>query len=155
MKREETIDYNIKYTWHAISRMYNQVAAKYGLTTAMGFVLINIDADEGTPATKIAPMLGLESRSLTRMLKTMEEKNLIFRKQDENDKRSVRIHLTADGVIGQNISKVTVRTFNEMVRDKVSKKELKTFFSVITKINQLIESQELIQYSNELIENET
>ena len=28
MKREETVDYNIKAAWHAIYRMYNQKAIK-------------------------------------------------------------------------------------------------------------------------------
>jgi MarR family transcriptional regulator, organic hydroperoxide resistance regulator len=74
MKREETVDYHIKSAWHAISRMYNQQAVQEDFTTAIGFVLININSKEGTPATKIAPLMGLEARSLTRMLKSMEEK---------------------------------------------------------------------------------
>jgi DNA-binding MarR family transcriptional regulator len=97
MKREETVDYHIKSAWHAISRMYNQKAAQEDFTTAIGFVLININSKEGTPATKIAPLMGLEARSLTRMLKSMEEKGLIFKKPDPIDKRSVRIFLTPEG----------------------------------------------------------
>ncbi|HMG89981.1 MAG TPA: hypothetical protein VK589_07970, partial [Chryseolinea sp.] len=69
MRREETVDHNIKSAWHAISRMYNQQAGKHEITTSIGFVLLNIHSD-GTPATKIAPLMGLEARSLTRMLKT-------------------------------------------------------------------------------------
>ena len=37
--------------------------------------------------------MGLEARSLTRMLKTMEEKKLIYREAGSVDKRSVRIFL--------------------------------------------------------------
>ena len=59
MKPEETVDYNIKVAWHAISRMYNTQAARYDITTSIGFVLLNIDQELGTPATKIAPLLGL------------------------------------------------------------------------------------------------
>ena len=55
MKREETIDYNIKVAWHAISRMYNQYGADMDVTASTGFVLLNIDQENGTPATKIAP----------------------------------------------------------------------------------------------------
>lgn len=46
MKKEETVDYPIKSAWHAISRMYNQQAAEEGFTTAIGFVLININSKE-------------------------------------------------------------------------------------------------------------
>jgi MarR family transcriptional regulator, organic hydroperoxide resistance regulator len=80
MKREETIDYHIRATWHAIARLYNQKASDHGATMAIGFVLLNIDVEEGTPATKIAPLMGLEARSLTRLLKTLEERGAIYRK---------------------------------------------------------------------------
>jgi DNA-binding MarR family transcriptional regulator len=98
MKPEETVDYNIKVAWHAISRMYNTQAAQNDITTSIGFVLLNIDQEKGTPATKIAPLLGLETRSLTRILRSMEEKGLIYKQGDSVDKRSVRIFLTPLGL---------------------------------------------------------
>ena len=133
MKREETVDYHIKSAWHAISRMYNQQAAEEGFTTAIGFVLININSKEGTPATKIAPLIGLETRSLTRMLKTMEEKGLIYKKADPVDKRSVRIFLTEEGKRKKEISIQTIMKFNLMVREVVSEEELQVFFEIFSK----------------------
>lgn len=140
MKREETVDYHIKSAWHAISRMYNQKAVQEDVTTAIGFVLININSKEGTPATKIAPLMGLEARSLTRMLKSMEEKELIFRKPDPIDKRSVRIFLTSEGKRKKEISVKTIMEFNEQVREVVNEQELIDFFRVFQKINQVIEN---------------
>ncbi|MCE7055354.1 MarR family transcriptional regulator [Algoriphagus sp. AGSA1] len=139
MKREETVDYHIKSAWHAISRMYNQQAAEEGFTTAIGFVLININSTEGTPATKIAPKLGLETRSLTRMLRTMEEKGLIYKKPDLVDKRSVRIFLTEEGKRKKEISVNTIREFNEQVREVVSGEDLNQFFAVFEKIQLVID----------------
>ena len=140
MKREETVDYHIKSAWHAISRMYNQKAVLEDFTTAIGFVLININSKEGTPATKIAPLMGLEARSLTRMLKSMEEKGLIFKKPDPVDKRSVRIFLTPEGKRKKEISVKTIKEFNEQVREVVSEEQLNDFFMVFQKINQVIEN---------------
>jgi DNA-binding MarR family transcriptional regulator len=139
MTREETVDYHIKSAWHAISRMYNQQAAEEGFTTAIGFVLININSKDGTPATKIAPLIGLETRSLTRMLKTMEEKRLIFKKADPFDKRSVRIFLTEEGKEKKERSINTIMDFNQQVREVVSDEELDTFFGVFQKIQSVIE----------------
>ena len=137
MRKEETIDHNIKAAWHAISRMYNQQATKHDITTSIGFVLLNIHSEEGTPATKIAPLMGLEARSLTRMLKTMEEKKLIYREQDRIDKRSVRIFLTELGKRKKEISRETVLLFNNRVREAVSENKLQVFFYVMNEINQL------------------
>jgi len=139
MKKEETVDYPIKSAWHAISRMYNQQAAEEGFTTAIGFVLININSKEGTPATKIAPLIGLETRSLTRMLKTMEEKGLIYKKADPVDKRSVRMFLTEEGKRKKEISVQSVKRFNEQVRAALTEEELASFFGVISKIQKVID----------------
>ena len=152
MKREETVDHHIKSAWHAISRMYNQQAAEEGFTTAIGFVLININSKEGTPATKIAPQIGLETRSLTRMLKTMEEKGLIFKQADLLDKRSVRIFLTEEGKRKKEVSIQTIRHFNEQVREMVTEQELNTFFSVFEKIQLVIEQVQGSEINKPLFE---
>ncbi|ELR69805.1 Transcriptional regulator, MarR family [Fulvivirga imtechensis AK7] len=147
MKREETIDHNIKTAWHAISRMYNQQAVKQDITTSIGFVLLNISSKEGTPATKIAPLMGLEARSLTRVLKNMEDKGLIYRQPDANDKRSVRIFLTEKGKERKGFSRKTVLAFNEAVREHIPEDKLKIFFEVIGDINRIIEKSNI--YENE------
>jgi MarR family transcriptional regulator, organic hydroperoxide resistance regulator len=137
MRKEETVDHCIKTAWHAISRMYNQQAWKHDITTAIGFVLLNIHSDHGTPATKIAPLMGLEARSLTRTLKTMEEKGLIRREPDAIDKRSVRIYLTDLGKEKKEVSRETVLHFNNRVRDQIAAHKLRTFFNVMNEINTL------------------
>lgn len=147
MKREETIDHNIKTAWHAISRMYNQQAVKQDITTSIGFVLLNISSKEGTPATKIAPLMGLEARSLTRVLKNMEDKGLIYRQPDANDKRSVRIFLTEKGKERKGFSRKTVLAFNEAVRKLIPEDKLEIFFEVIGDINRIIEKNNI--YENE------
>ena len=143
MKREETVDYNIKAAWHAINRMYNQEAIKNDITTSIGFVLLNINSKEGTPATKIAPQIGLESRSLVRMLKSMEEKGLICRKADPSDKRLVRIFLTEKGLAKKEVSRKTVMEFNLKVRELIPESDLSVFFQVIQRINEVIEGNNI------------
>jgi DNA-binding MarR family transcriptional regulator len=145
MKPEETVDYNIKVAWHAISRMYNVQAAQNDITTSIGFVLLNIDQEKGTPATKIAPLLGLETRSLTRILRSMEEKGLIYKQADSVDKRSVRIFLTPLGLEKKEISRQTVRHFNLKMREKIPQSQLDVFFKVAAQITGMIEGKALFE----------
>jgi len=145
MKPEETVDYNIKVAWHAISRMYNTQAAQNDITTSIGFVLLNIDQEKGTPATKIAPLLGLETRSLTRILRSMEEKGLIYKQADSVDKRSVRIFLTQMGLEKKEISRQTVRHFNLKMREKIPQSQLDTFFKVAAQITTMIEGKAIFE----------
>ena len=145
MKPEETVDYNIKVAWHAISRMYNTQAAQNDITTSIGFVLLNIDQENGTPATKIAPLLGLETRSLTRILRSMEDKGLIYKQADSVDKRSVRIFLTPVGLEKKEISRQTVRHFNLKIREKIPQSQLDSFFKVAAQITGMIEGKILFE----------
>lgn len=138
MKPEETIDYHVRAVWYGIFRMYNQLGQEHDITTSLGYVLLNIHTEGGTPATKIAPLMGMESRSLSRMLKSMEGKGLIYKKQDEKDRRSVRIFLTEEGIRRKEISRKTVRAFNEKLREIIPQKDLEAFFRVMSIVNQNI-----------------
>jgi MarR family transcriptional regulator, organic hydroperoxide resistance regulator len=145
MRREETVDYAIKAAWHAIARMYHQQASKHRITMSMGFVLLNIHS-EGTPATKIAPLMGLEARSLSRLLKSMEEKRLICRETDSADKRMVRIVLTKEGKKKKEKARDTVLRFNEAVRNQIDADRLSVFFQVLADIQKIIEKNSIYHH---------
>lgn len=145
MKREETIDFHIKAAWHGIARMYNQQALNYEGTMSIGYALLNIPSEEGAAAMKIGPMMGLEPRSLTRLLNSMEEKGLIYREVDKNDKRSVKVYLTKEGKKMKEKSRETVLRFNEAVREQISEQKLNVFFDVVKSINQIIEKNSIYE----------
>lgn len=131
-------DFDIKTTWLAISKMYNVRAMREDITTNIGFVLIHIDEEKGTPATKIAPLMGMEPRSLTRMLATLEEKGLISRKADAKDGRVVRIFLTPLGIEKRQVARDVVLAFNKAIYEKVNPEKLATFFEVIDDVNKIV-----------------
>ena len=143
MRREETVDYNIKSLWHGISRMYNQFGTPYDITASTGFVLLNIDVEEGTPATKIAPSLGMESRSLTRMLKAMEDKGWVYREKDSVDGRSVRIFLSDLGKEKRELSRRAVKEFNKKVQSLVKEDKMQVFFEVLSEVGNIVNDTQL------------
>ncbi len=138
MNQKDTIDYHIKSTWHSMFKMYNQVAAKYGTTQATGLVLLSINK-EGTPSTSIAPSLGMEATSLSRIIKTLEERGLIYKKGDKTDKRMVRIFLTPEGIEKRKIAKKVVTGFNELIAEEIPQSKLGLFFEVMDSINVVID----------------
>ena len=141
MKAEETFDFHLRRTWHAIARMYNEQAAIHGGTMSTGFVLLNIDMNEGTPSTKLGPLMGMEPHSLSRTLKTMEGKDLIYRKKDPTDGRGVLICLTEKGLEKREQAKNSVLKFNEVVAENLSDVQKKAFFESMKIINNLIEQK--------------
>lgn len=138
-EKKRAICFDIKVAWLAISRMYNTQAEMADITTNIGFVLLHID-ENGTPATKIAPIMGMEARSLTRMLAKLEERKLIYRVPDLTDRRMVRIFLTEEGKRKKAISKEVVIAFNKTLYNNIPKEQLDTFFHVLDHIHEIIKT---------------
>ncbi len=141
--KDKTIDYVLRATWQAVSRMYNEEATKYGATMSTGFALLSIDKDEGTPSTALGPKMGMEATSLTRTLKNMEEKGLIYKKPNPEDGRGVLIYLTEFGKEKRELSKETVLKFNEAVKQNVSLEKLEHFMEVSEIIHELIAEKKI------------
>jgi DNA-binding MarR family transcriptional regulator len=140
-KYTETVDSKIKTTWQLISRMYNAEAAQYGGSIAIGHFLLNIDSNEGSYASDIAPLLGMESTSLSRIIKALEKEKMIIRKSDKTDKRKVKIILTEKGKKNKELAKQIVRNFNSLIEDKIGKKNLTLFSKIMADITELAEQQ--------------
>jgi DNA-binding MarR family transcriptional regulator len=138
------VDFVIRHLWHKMSRMYNQKANEYGVSISVGFILLNIDK-EGTPSTQLGPKMGMEPTSLSRTLKTMEEKGLIRREVDKNDKRKVLIFLTEEGIEKRRIARQVVLDFNDRIIESIPKGKLKTFFEVAERLDISID-RELSNY---------
>jgi DNA-binding MarR family transcriptional regulator len=145
--KEKTIDYVLRSTWMGVMKMYNEEAGKEGSTMATGFALISIDPENGTPSTALGPKMGMEATSLSRTLKTMEEKGLIERKPNPLDGRGVIIHLTSFGREMREFSKTVVLGFDEAVKKSISEEELRVFKNVANKILDLINNKKI--YSTE------
>ncbi len=136
--KDKTIDYILRATWQAVSRMYNDEASKFEGSMAIGFALLSIDKEDGTPSTAISNRMGMEPTSLTRTLKTLEDKGLITREKNPEDGRGVLIYLTDLGKEKRELSKKTVLQFNETVKQHISAEKLQHFIEVAEIINELI-----------------
>ena len=143
MMKEKTTDQIIRELWMAITKLYNEEAAKYGGTMAIGYVLLKVDPQVGTPSTALAPMLGMETTSLSRTLKKMDEKGLIFRERNPYDGRSVLIKLTKYGCDMRDKSKETVLRFNEVLKDQIGEEELEVFRNVSQKMLKMVNDREV------------
>lgn len=141
--KDKTIDYVLRATWISVAKMYNEEAGKEGSTMATGFVLLNIDPENGTPSTSLGPKMGMEATSLSRTLRTMEDKGLITRRRNPEDGRSVLIHLTDFGREMRDYSKKVVLTFDEAVKKEIPKEDLEKFIEVAEKIMELISSKKI------------
>lgn len=141
--KDKTIDYVLRTTWLTVQKMYNEEAAKFESTMATGFTLLSIDPEKGTPSTALGPKMGMEATSLSRILKTMEKRELIERHPNPNDGRGVLIHLTDFGREKRDYSREKVLTFNETIRNNISEEKMKHFYEVAELILDMVSNKKI------------
>jgi DNA-binding MarR family transcriptional regulator len=82
---------------HAFTRTYKPLLEPLGLTYPQYLVMIALWEDDDQPVKAIGDRLGLDSGTLSPLLKRLEQSGLVARKRDRDDERQVRISLTAKG----------------------------------------------------------
>ena len=136
----------IRSSWIELFKFYNDQASKEGGTLSMAFVLLTINEKYGTPVTKIAPRMNMEPNSLSRLLKSLEEKGFISKRKDLSDKRKVYICLTKSGLKLRDKASEKLFALEKIIKSKISNTELTSFFNVLDYISEVLESEKKISY---------
>ena len=139
------VDFVFRQSWKNIERMYNNEASKYDVTFSIGFTLISIDPEKGSPSTSIGPIMGLESNSISRILNSMENKNLITRRPNPNDGRGIIISLTKLGLRKREIVIQKIRQFKNLLRSRIDPSDLEAFHRVSSQVNEIIEDDDVFK----------
>ena len=97
LKLDDQLCFSIYAASHAFTRFYKPLLEPLGLTYPQYLVLLTLWESDGLPLKSIGARLGLDSGTLTPLLKRMEEAGLLTRLRDKADERQVIVRLTARG----------------------------------------------------------
>ncbi len=95
--------------------------------------------NEGNTQSEIAEILGVSGATVGMSIKRLELAGLVIKKQDENDGRTTRIELTAEGT---RCAKEAKNYLEEMIRTKYdgfSEEELRRFYEFVLRTNDNLE----------------
>ncbi len=81
----------------AMIRAYAPLLEPLGLTYPQYLVLLVLWQEDGLPVKQLGDRLGLDSGTLTPLLKRLEKGGIVERTRDRDDQRVVHIALTAEG----------------------------------------------------------
>jgi len=84
-------------TTRAVTRKYTELLAEVGLTYPQYLVMLALWAGSPQTVGDLGVRLGLDSGTLTPLLKRLAQQGLVERRRGQLDERVVRIHLTAAG----------------------------------------------------------
>jgi DNA-binding MarR family transcriptional regulator len=129
---------NIRMAWFSLAKLTNEIASQYDGTNSMAFFLMAID-DDGIPVTKIAPRIGMEPNSLSRMIKTLEKNKIIIRKPDKFDQRKVNVHLTDYGLKLRDFALQSVFMLEQYLVQDLPKEKLEIFYEIMNHVPEAIQ----------------
>lgn len=94
---EENLCFAVYQANHAFTAAYRPLLEPLGLTYPQYLVLLLLWERDGLAVKEIGARLGLDSGTLTPLLKRLEGAGLVARARDTADERQVRITLTPKG----------------------------------------------------------
>jgi MarR family transcriptional regulator, organic hydroperoxide resistance regulator len=82
----------------AMTRLYQPLLAKLGLTYPQYLVMLVLWQQDAVSVSHLGERLGLDSGTLTPLLKRMQASGLLARQRDTQDERRVLVQLTPAGL---------------------------------------------------------
>ena len=107
---------------------------KFNLSHGQVFILINIYRDEGICQHRLCEEYNLDKSGVGRILKKLEEKNLVVRKSDPEDKRKKLIYLTDKAKNMKDEFKKLLKEIEEQMRKGLTDKEIETVNTLLKQI---------------------
>jgi DNA-binding MarR family transcriptional regulator len=114
---EDSVGYLVTRLRASIFAGVDRELAPWGLSAAQGSILIYIAHGRGDRAADIARDYDYDTGSMTRMVARLVAKRLLRRVPDENDRRVLRLELTAAGKkLTEQMASMAVKVLNQHLR---------------------------------------
>jgi DNA-binding MarR family transcriptional regulator len=126
LKLDNQLCFAVYAASHAFTKVYKRLLAELGLTYPQYLVMLFLWEKKVALVTEIAAALGLDTGTLSPLLKRLEKTGFIRRERSREDERQVAIHLTPEGAatqklglkVGEGIAKATgcnLETFGQLL----------------------------------------
>jgi DNA-binding MarR family transcriptional regulator len=113
--------------------------SRYGVTTSQGEALLAFSDDSRASMNELSRTLGLANSTMTRMVETLVARGFVRRTEDDQDRRVVRVALTAEGRKLQGSLKEARREIQRLILSEIRVEDRATVLEVLEKLNRASE----------------
>ena len=111
------------------------------ITPEQFLVLDILWKEQSLSQQKIADIIQKDKNSVTKIIDSLEKKNLVRREVDKNDRRINKIELTDDAVALEKLTtEVAINFMNDVVKG-IDNKDLDTFVNVMRQLKNNLEGE--------------
>lgn len=122
---------NIEQVYRHLEQVYERLISPLGLSVLEWYALRALYGEDGVSASQLALLVCRHPSSMTALLDRMEEKHLLRRQVDENDRRSVRVFLTEQGRALEPQVQSVIARLETLLDELLTPEQLETFQDVL------------------------
>lgn len=128
--------YKLSRVMRKVNRYYESKLSKYGITPSQFYVMSVMWEKDGVKFKDLAKSLEMDGSTLTSILDRMERQDLVERRNDPEDRRSLLVFLKEK--TKQNIAEITclAEKLDQEIKERFSEEEFATFERVLEKLFQ-------------------
>ena len=115
-----------------VQRYYERALARYHLTAGQFLVLKELWKEDGLKFKELAERLVIEGSTLTSALDRLERSGYVQRRDDPDDRRSLRVWITTTGWEIRPTAIAAVEALEAQLRGAFSDEDFATFVRVLT-----------------------
>jgi MarR family transcriptional regulator, transcriptional regulator for hemolysin len=136
----EPVGRALSSTAKVVSRAFERELAEAGGSQPVWLILLALKQQRWRTQQDLAAAVGIEGPTLTHHLDGLDKAGLIERERDPNNRRAVRVELTAAGdKLFGGLAKAAIG-FDQRLRDGLSDQELDEFRRVLARLRENIAS---------------
>jgi DNA-binding MarR family transcriptional regulator len=123
---------NIEQAYRHLEQVYERLVGVLGLSVLEWYALRALYREDGLSASRLACDVCRHPSSMTALLDRMEEKGLLRREVDTDDRRGIRVCLTEQGRARQPRVEDIAAQVDALLNDLVTPEQLATFQYVLS-----------------------
>ncbi|QMV43282.1 MarR family winged helix-turn-helix transcriptional regulator [Cohnella cholangitidis] len=122
-------------TYRKLSALFQSGLKEFDITPEQWSVLYQVDQADGLIQKEIAERSGKDRPTTTRILDHLEQKELVYKKIGESDRRSFRVYMTSKG---KNLIQETIpieKRVNAEIKKCIAEEEYETLLKLMMTIS--------------------
>lgn len=109
----------------------NQALKQYGIAAGEYPIILYLCEKDGVTQEELAVYYGMDKSAITRVIQSLQEKSLLERAKDQNDKRCNRIFITKKGRASEKDIRQTLDRWNEIMTKGLTEEEVEELNRVL------------------------
>jgi len=138
MKTDDRLIYQLFMVQQKLRTYIANALLTEGIRVTLGQagILFLLQRNDGQTMTELSKALAVKNATLTGLIDRLERSAFVMRRASKNDRRSIRIYITPEGIDECDKAKPVIKRVNEEIKSGFSQEEINVFKRVLNSVFQ-------------------